>query len=327
MGEVTAAVVAGALSPADGLRVIATRSRLMSRLAGQGAMALLELDPESAEALIADYPDVTLAVYASPRQTVIAGPPEQVDAVIAVVDAQDRLARRIEVDVASHHPIIDPILPELRTALADLTPQPPRIPVITTTHDHTISGAIVFDAEYWVANLRNPVRFSQAIATAGAEHATFVEISPHPLLTYAISDTLGRAHHHSVGNPAARHPRHADLPHQPQHHPHHPPADNRAPARATSGPAHHPLAPHTALDHVQEAGARGRICAQIRHPPRRAHCGRQHTARTPVAGATGAGGQAVSGFPSNPRRGSGADIGSATDPFGSSCRMWRIDIV
>ena len=44
MGEVTAAVVAGALSPADGLKVIATRSRLMSRLSGQGAMALLELE-------------------------------------------------------------------------------------------------------------------------------------------------------------------------------------------------------------------------------------------------------------------------------------------
>ena len=199
MGEVTAAVVAGALSAADGLRVIATRSRLMARLAGQGAMALLELDAAGAAALIADYPDVTVAVYASPRQTVIAGPPEQVDAVIAVVDAQDRLARRIEVDVASHHPIIDPILPQLRAALADLTPQPPRIPVITTTRDHTISGAIVFDAEHWAANLRNPVRFSQAVAAAGAEHATFVEISPHPLLTHAISDTLGGTHHHSVG--------------------------------------------------------------------------------------------------------------------------------
>ena len=96
MGEVTAAVVAGALSPADGLEVIATRSRLMARLAGHGAMALLELDPEATAALIADYPDVTLAVHASPRQTVIAGPPAQVDAVIAVVHAQDRLARRIE---------------------------------------------------------------------------------------------------------------------------------------------------------------------------------------------------------------------------------------
>ena len=103
MGEVTAAVVAGALSLADGLEVIATRSRLMSRLAGQGAMALLELDAAATEELIAGYPEVRLAVYASPRQTVIAGPPEQVDAVIAAVAGQDRLARRVEVDVASHH--------------------------------------------------------------------------------------------------------------------------------------------------------------------------------------------------------------------------------
>ena len=139
MGEVSAAVVAGAMSPADGLRVIATRSALMSRLSGQGAM-----------------------------------------------------------DVASHHPVIDPVLPELRTALADLAPRPPSIPVITTTDGHTGATA-VFDADYWAANLRNPVRFSQAIAAAGADHAVFIEISPHPLLTYAISDTLGPAHHHSIG--------------------------------------------------------------------------------------------------------------------------------
>src|SRR4029077_2331448 len=98
MGEVTAAVVAGALTPAEGLRVIATRSALMARLSGQGAMALLELDAESAEALIADHPDVTIAVYASPRQTVIAGPPELVDRIVAAVAAHNRLARRIEVD-------------------------------------------------------------------------------------------------------------------------------------------------------------------------------------------------------------------------------------
>ena len=84
MGEVTAAVVAGALSPADGLKVIATRSKLMSRLSGQGAMALLELGAGEAEKLVGQYPDVTVAVYAAPEQTVIAGPPEQVDAVIAV---------------------------------------------------------------------------------------------------------------------------------------------------------------------------------------------------------------------------------------------------
>jgi phthiocerol/phenolphthiocerol synthesis type-I polyketide synthase A len=198
MGEVTAAVVAGALTPADGLRVIATRSRLMSPLSGQGAMALLEVDAAAAEELIAGHPDLTVAVYASPRQSVIAGPPEQVDAVIAVVDARDRLARRIDVDVASHHPMIDSILPELRGALSDLAPTTPKIPLLSTT-GHPGGAAPVADAEYWVANLRHPVRFSQAVAAAGADHATFVEVSPHPLLTHAITDTLAEVHHHSIG--------------------------------------------------------------------------------------------------------------------------------
>lgn len=205
MGEVAAAVVAGALTPEQGLRVIATRSRLMARLSGQGAMALLELDASDTQAvasLLADYPDVTLAVHASPRQTVIAGPPEQVDAVISAAAAQNRLARRIEVDVASHHPIIDPILPELRSALADLAPQAPNIPIITTTRPLDETSHRAMDADYWSANLRNPVRFRQAIAhagsSAGGSNHTFVEMSPHPVLTHAIADTLEGTGSHTV---------------------------------------------------------------------------------------------------------------------------------
>src|SRR5277367_4996605 len=193
MGEVTAAVVAGALSPADGLKVIATRSKLMSRLSGQGAMALLELGAQEAEKLVGQYPDITVAVYAAPEQTVIAGPPEQVDAAIAVVDAQGRLARRVEVDVASHHPTVDPILAELRDALADLKPMTPRIPLISTVGQSGDAEVPSFSADYWVVNLRNPVRFSQAVATAAEKHATFVEVSPHPLLSHAINGTLESA--------------------------------------------------------------------------------------------------------------------------------------
>lgn len=175
--------------------MIATRSRLMARLSGQGAMALLELDADATEALIADYARVTLAVHASPHQSVIAGPPESVDAIISAVAAQNRLARRVDVDVASHHPIIDPILPELRSALADLAPQPPNIPIISTA---TEDARPVMDADYWAANLRNPVRFHQAIATAGATHHSFIEISPHPVLAHAITDTLDPAGSHLV---------------------------------------------------------------------------------------------------------------------------------
>src|SRR5262245_64899097 len=100
-------------------------------------MALLELDPAGTQALLGTYPQVTLAVYASPRQSVIAGPPEKIDALIALVEQMGRLARRIDVDVASHHPTIDPVLGELRSALAGLAPTTPTIPIITTTVDHT----------------------------------------------------------------------------------------------------------------------------------------------------------------------------------------------
>ncbi|AGB26046.1 polyketide synthase family protein [Mycobacterium sp. JS623] len=188
MGEVSAAIVSGALTVADGLRVIATRSRLMARLSGQGAMALLESDAPATEALIADHPDVALAVYASPRQTVIAGPPDEVDSLIAAVTAQNRLARRIDVDVASHHPTIDPILPELLGALADLDPVTPKIPLISATAPAGQPPA--FDASYWVANVRNPVRFAQAVAVAAENHSTFIEISPHPLLTHALTEAI-----------------------------------------------------------------------------------------------------------------------------------------
>ncbi|HET6737079.1 type I polyketide synthase, partial [Mycobacterium sp.] len=191
MGEVTAAVVSGALTRAEGLRVIAARSQLMSRLAGKGAVALLGLDAEATAAAIADFPEVSVTVYAAPRQTVIAGPVAQVDAVIAAVKRKDGLARRVNMEVASHTALMDPILPELLTALADLTPKNPVIPFLSTVCDGTT--APLLDARYWVANVRVPVQFSRAIAAAGHDHATFIEFSAHPLVTHAITDILESA--------------------------------------------------------------------------------------------------------------------------------------
>ncbi|NMD58561.1 type I polyketide synthase, partial [Tsukamurella columbiensis] len=187
MGEVTAAVVAGGLSVADGLRVIATRSALMRReLSGQGAMALLEMEAAAAEELLADHQGVSVAVVASPRQTVVAGPPERIDDVIAAVSARNLLARRVEVDVASHHATVDPILDELRAALSGLRPTAVTIPVLSTVRAG--EEAPVFDADYWADNLRQPVRFAPVAAGAAARFGTLIEVSPHPVLTHALAE-------------------------------------------------------------------------------------------------------------------------------------------
>ncbi|MEC4765415.1 type I polyketide synthase [Mycobacterium sherrisii] len=189
MGEVAAAVVAGALTPAEGLRVTATRSRLMAPLSGQGTMAMLELDAAATVALIADHPQVTVGIYASPRQTVISGPTAQIDELIEKVRAQGRFASRVNIEVAPHNPAMDALQPAMRAELAGLTPKPPTIPIISTTYQN-LDSTPVFDAEHWATNMRNPVHFQHAITHAAVDHHTFIEISPHPLLTQAIDETL-----------------------------------------------------------------------------------------------------------------------------------------
>ncbi|CDO87836.1 polyketide synthase [Mycobacterium triplex] len=192
MGEVAAAVVCGALTPAEGLRVTATRSRLMAPLSGQGTMAMLELDAAATEQLIADYPQVTLGIYASPRQTVISGPTGQIEELIAQVRARGQFASKVNIEVAPHNPAMDALQPAMRAELAGLRPRTPTIPIISTTYEN-LDRPTTFDAEHWATNMRNPVRFQQAISAAGAAHHTFIEISGHPLLTHAITETLAAA--------------------------------------------------------------------------------------------------------------------------------------
>ena len=125
MGEAAAAVVAGALSLEDGVRVICRRSQLMLRVSGAGAMASVELPAQQvlSELMARGIKDVVVAVVASPKSTVIGGATESVRELVAAWEQREIMAREVAVDVASHSPQVDPILDELAEVLADLEPQ------------------------------------------------------------------------------------------------------------------------------------------------------------------------------------------------------------
>ena len=193
MGEVAAAVVAGVLAPADGVAVICRRSRLMRTVAGNGLMAVVELPQDEVRRQLADVPEVSVAVHASPRSTVISGAADRVAALVERWRGEDLLARLVKVDVASHSSQVDPLLPELGRQLQALSPGEPRVAFYSTVLDDPRAAAS-FDAGYWVDNLRRPVRFADAVAAAAADGLrVFVEISPHPALTYAVGDNLDAA--------------------------------------------------------------------------------------------------------------------------------------
>ncbi len=193
MGEVAAAVVAGALDVADGLRVMTTRARLLAEVdaTGDGAMAVVELSPAELSDLETEFPGITVAVYASPVQCTVSGGAEQVEALVSHVESLGRLAKRLPVGGAGHSEAVDAVLGRFRADLGGLSPRPAEIPCYSSVLDDP-QRTPVFDVEYWAANLRRPVRFSQALAAATADgYGVFVEISPHPVALAAIEQSTG----------------------------------------------------------------------------------------------------------------------------------------
>lgn len=191
LGEAAAAVVAGALSLEDGLRVICRRSKLMARIAGSGAMASVELPAKQvlSELAVRSIKDVVVAVVASPESTVIGGATETVRELVAAWEQRDVMAREIAVDVASHSPQVAPILDELAVALAELSPMTPEVPFYSATQFDPREQPVC-NGEYWVNNLRNMVRFSAAVRAALEDgYRVFAELAPHPLLTHALEQT------------------------------------------------------------------------------------------------------------------------------------------
>ncbi|HYQ62341.1 SDR family NAD(P)-dependent oxidoreductase, partial [Actinophytocola sp.] len=189
VGEVAAAVVSGALSLGDGLRVVVARSSLLAGIdsAGDGAMAMVELPAGEVVRLAGRFPGVGVAVHASPRHSTVSGPAASVDGLVSHVEGRGGLARRLRVGGAGHSAAVEPIMAPLRERLAGLESAAPVVPSYSTVFDGRPIGA---DDDYWVANVRRPVRFTQAVAAALADgYREFVEVSPHPIATASVEQT------------------------------------------------------------------------------------------------------------------------------------------
>ncbi len=194
MGEVAAAHIAGALTLEDAVRVICARSRLLKRLSGGGAMAVVELSIEDTRAVLHGREDaLSIAVSNSRRSTVVSGDPAALGSLMKELSARDVFCRSIKVDVASHSPQVDALREDLLREIGTLTPRATAISLHSTVLDGPADGADL-DALYWVRNLRDTVRFGSVIerlVRCGAR--AFIEISPHPILLPAIETTLAEA--------------------------------------------------------------------------------------------------------------------------------------
>ncbi|MCK9873257.1 type I polyketide synthase [Nocardiopsis dassonvillei] len=189
-GEIAAACVAGALSLEDAAGVVALRSRAVLELAGTGAMASVALGADDVRGRLDDLAEpVHVAALNGPAATVVAGDPEGVRRLVKDCESQGVQARLIPVEYASHTPHVERLRERILTALADITPRRPDVPVYSSLTGGPLGDAPV-DAEHWYRALRHPVRFEEAVRSLTDHgHTAFLEVGPHPVLGAALQDT------------------------------------------------------------------------------------------------------------------------------------------
>jgi len=208
LGEAAAAYFAGGLSLADATRTICSRAHLMGEgeamLFGEyiRLMALVEYSIDEIETVFADFKDLEVCVYAAPTQTVIGGPPDQVDAIIARAESEGKFARKFQTKGASHTSQMDPLLGELAAELQGIEPHPPTTGYFSTVHEGKYirpGGEPIHDVDYWKKGLRHSVHFTQGIRNAVDNgHTTFLELAPNPVALMQVGLTTAAAGLHDA---------------------------------------------------------------------------------------------------------------------------------
>ena len=187
LGEFSALVAVGAMSFADGLRLVAARANAMQRaceLEPSTMAAVLNLDDAKVEEICNGISEVVVpANYNCPGQLVISGSVEGIRmACEQMLAAGAKRALVLPVGGAFHSPLMEPARTELAKAIESTTILQPRCPIYQNVTASPVSDPTVIRMNL-VAQLTAPVRWTQTVQNMTANGAnTFIEVGPGKVL-------------------------------------------------------------------------------------------------------------------------------------------------
>ncbi|WP_217189320.1 type I polyketide synthase [Streptomyces buecherae] len=192
VGELAAAHLAGVLSLADAATLVAARGRLMQAAHPGGAMIAVQATEAEVVRSLAEHADrVSVAAVNGPTAVVISGDEEAATEVADRWRARGRKTRRLRVSHAFHSPHMDPALAPFRDVLARLDLRAPSRPLVSTLTGRLATAAELTSPDYWMRQVREPVRFLDAIRTLEERGTTvFVEVGPDAVLTAMAAESF-----------------------------------------------------------------------------------------------------------------------------------------
>jgi acyl transferase domain-containing protein/acyl carrier protein len=203
LGEYVAACLAGVFSLEDALALVDVRGKLFEQLPS-GAMLSIPLPEREVRPLLNGQ--LSLAAINGPAQCVVSGPMRAIEAMAAMLTEKEMEFRRIQIDVAAHSEMVEPILNPFRNFVENLDLQAPEIPFISNVTGTWITAAEATDPNYWASHLRRTVRFGDGIEELLKEsNRILLEVGPGQTLSTLAKLQIDAKRGHTVLS-SIRHP-------------------------------------------------------------------------------------------------------------------------
>ncbi|XP_051719807.1 probable polyketide synthase 16 isoform X2 [Ctenopharyngodon idella] len=198
IGEVAASHCSGLLSLEDAVKVIHYRSSLQSTVTGGKMLVVSNMAvSEVLKILPTCSGRVCLAAYNSPQSCTLSGDADDIDRLQQNLSnsasGKDLFLRILDVPAAYHSHKMDPILSKVKESIGPLQAHNLETELFSTVTGVSLCSSDFITGEYWARNVREPVKFEQAVKSAAKSKRTviFVEIGPRRSLQRYITETLG----------------------------------------------------------------------------------------------------------------------------------------
>jgi acyl transferase domain-containing protein/thioesterase domain-containing protein/acyl carrier protein len=176
MGENTAACLAGVMSFEDCIGLVHLRGTLFDSIE-KGGMISVAMSAEDLKPLLGGRLD--LGAINSPGLSVASGPESALMALEAELQRRDIDFQRIQIDIAAHSRMLDPILDRFRAFLQKITLNAPEMPISSNLTGLMMTDEQATSPDYWVSHLRGTVQFAQCLDTlSDRQNRIFLEVGP-----------------------------------------------------------------------------------------------------------------------------------------------------
>ncbi|HEY3751016.1 MAG TPA: beta-ketoacyl synthase N-terminal-like domain-containing protein [Pseudonocardiaceae bacterium] len=182
IGEYAAACAAGRLTLAEAAAMVVARGALMQGLPPGGSMVAVRCSVAAVQPLVDDEPSVSVAAVNGPASVVLSGAADAVARITAALAETGIQATPLTVSHAFHSPLMAPMLEPFGAAIGTVPQRSLTATFVSTVHGRVV-GPAELDTDYWVQQVRAPVRFADALGVLAERAPThLVEIGPRPVL-------------------------------------------------------------------------------------------------------------------------------------------------